>query len=126
MSSDCDILSCDVCDYTSKWKYNLSRHMMRKHAQQNVNPLQQNVNPLQQNVNPLQQNVNPDEHIPFECELCNKIFTKQWILNRHKKICNGINDALTCIYCKKIFASRQSKYKHNKKLIIETLKLIIK
>ena len=142
MSTHCILITCTDCDYTSKWRYNISRHMMRKHpqqnvsmpqqnvnpvqqnvnpaqqnvnpVQQNVNPAQQNVNPVQQNVNPVQQNVNPVEYTPLECDVCNKIFTKQWLLHRHKKTCNGINDALTCIHCKKIFASRQSKYKHNK------------
>ena len=120
MSQDSKIITCLCCDYKTNKKYNLTRHMVRIHPQQNVTPLQQNVSMAQQNVSMTQQNVSMDNYIndaPFECELCNKIFNKHWVLIRHKKICNGRIDALTCDYCKKIFGKRASKSRHMKSCI---------
>jgi len=131
MSQDSKNVKCELCDYTSNKKYNLLRHMERKHAQQNVNPAQQNVTLAQQNVTlaqqnvtlaqqnvtPTQQNVTPEnleeQHL-FECDICYKIFNKQWILNRHKKKCTGITNSLICGNCNKTFASRHSKCRHSK------------
>ena len=84
--------------------------MVRNHAQQNVNPMQQNVNPTQQNVT---LDFEENQHL-FECDICNKIFNKQWVLTRHKKKCTGITNPLLCVHCNNTFASRQSKYKHIK------------
>ena len=98
MNKDSNLFTCSHCDYNSKWKCNVTRHMVRNHAQQNVNPVQQNVTPVDYS----------DENM-FECDICYKIFNKQWILTRHKKKCTGITNPLLCIHCNKTFASRHSK-----------------
>lgn len=113
MNEDSKILKCVCCDYTSSKMYNIKRHMMCKHVQQNVNPLQQNVNFNIENKN-----------ILFECEDCDKVFNKQWVLTRHKKICNGVTNPLLCTLCNKTFASRQSKYKHVKLCTIKQEKIL--
>ena len=110
MSTDCILISCTECDYNTKWKCNMTRHMLRKHSQQNVTLPQQNVTLPQQNVT-LDNNENTTL---FECNLCNKNFNKQWILNRHIKKCTGITNPLMCIHCNKIFANRHSKSRHIK------------
>ena len=136
MSRDCNMLSCTDCDYNTRWKCNLLRHMVRKHPQQNVNMPQQNVNMLQQNVNMPQQNVNmlqqnvnmlqqnvnicpnvinADDYV---CD-CTKKFKKKWILDRHVKTCSGVADCLVCPNCIKTFSSRQSKSIHMKKCTIK-------
>ena len=100
MESNCNIISCSECDYTSKLCYNITRHMMRKHPQQNISNMQQNIM--------------TENNRSFNCKLCNKIFAKQWILKRHLKICNGISDKLKCIYCNKSLANRHSRSSHMK------------
>jgi len=127
MSSDCVLISCTECDYNSKWKCNVARHMLRKHTQQNVSIPQQNVSIAQQNVSIAQQNVSIEQQnvsincnknpLSFECDLCTKKFNKQWILTRHRKICTGIIDSLTCSYCNKVFGKRASKSRHVKTCI---------
>ena len=96
---------CTCCDYNSNRSYNLSRHMVIKHAQQNVNMPQQNVIIEEDDA----------QNILFECSDCSKVFNKQWILTRHKKICTGLTNSLLCTNCNKVFASRQSKSIHIKK-----------
>ena len=41
MSSDTIIIKCDVCDYKSKWRYNMTRHMMRKHNDKKIQEVSQ-------------------------------------------------------------------------------------
>jgi hypothetical protein len=91
--------------------------MIRIHQQQNVNPVQQNVSHAQQNVSRTQQNVsheNDETQNLFECDLCFKVFNKQWVLTRHKKKCTGITNSLKCLYCDSVFTTRQAKFKHIK------------
>ena len=160
MSQDSKIINCICCDYKTNKKYNLTRHMVRIHSQQNVTPPQQNVTPpqqnvtplqqivtppqqnvtpLQQNVTPLQQNITPlqqkvwilqqngsmseqfvnnnqelEVSNEFRCKDCYRIFNKQWVLQRHIKICKGIINTLECMYCNHSFASRHSKSRHMK------------
>ena len=114
MESNCNIISCSECDYTSKLCYNITRHMMRKHPQQNISNMQQNISNMQQNISNMQQNIMTENNRSFNCKLCNKIFAKQWILKRHLKICNGISDKLKCIYCNKSLANRHSRSSHMK------------
>ena len=110
MSQDSKIINCTRCDYKTNKKYNLTRHMVRIHPQQIVNPVQQNVSHTQQNVS-LENDIN--QHI-FECDICYKIFNKQWVLTRHKKKCTGITNSLKCLYCDSVFTTRQAKFKHIK------------
>jgi len=105
--------------------------MVRNHPQQNVTPVQQNVSLTQQNVSRTQQNVsrtqqnvsltqqnvsheNDETQNLFECDLCFKVFNKQWVLTRHKKKCTGITNSLKCLYCNNVFTTRQAKFKHIK------------
>ena len=124
MSQDSKIINCTCCDYKTNKKYNLIRHMVRIHPQQNVSHAQQNVSHAQQNVSHTQQNVSHtqqnvslendiNQHI-FECDICYKIFNKQWVLTRHKKNCTGITNSLKCLYCDSVFTTRQAKFKHIK------------
>jgi hypothetical protein len=113
------IFKCNCCTYFSDRKYNLQKHIDRKHYEnipniqnyknrQNVNPKVQNVNPKTQNVNPKIQNVNPI----FKCEKCNKIYKTKKHLITHESKCNGIDD-LTCSRCMTSFTTRQAKSRHS-------------
>jgi len=112
------IFKCNFCTYFSDRKYNLQKHIDRKHCEniqnvqnfkngQKVNPKVQNVNPKVQNVNPKIQNVNPI----FKCEKCNKIYKTKKHLITHESKCNGIDD-LTCTRCMMSFTTRQAKSRH--------------
>ena len=91
---------CTHCDYTSAWKHNLTRHMVTKHHQPNVNVSQPNVNVSQPNVS-----------LSKECSKCRHVFAQRCIMLKHLEKCNGLS-TLACAFCKKIYASRQSKYQH--------------
>jgi uncharacterized C2H2 Zn-finger protein len=130
---------CTHCDTIFTRKYNLERHMLRKHLelvntpeQQNGSNLQQNGSNLQQNGSNLQQNSSNLQHFSgnsksitedvtihneneYKCTLCDKTFNKKWILTRHEKVCKGKHETvLSCQYCHKHFSHKKSIYKHSK------------
>ena len=77
-----------------------------------VNP---KVNPCDNKVNP---KVNPDDKSLNNCKYCNQTFSSKSYLIKHEKKCNGLN-SLQCPICKKMFGSKQSKYKHMKNVKCE-------
>jgi hypothetical protein len=54
------------------------------------------------------------ENVTHTCTKCNKKFSRQWNLNRHKDICKGIIDRFACEYCFKKFKHKDSRCKHLK------------
>ena len=123
MSSDNIIYKCQFCDCKSKWKSNITRHMVRNHTAPNVNVPAPNVNVPAPNVNVFAPNVNvpapnvnvfEDDNIQYtnQCTLCNKIFSRKCILTKHIEKCKGINNSLQCEFCNKIYSSRQTKSIH--------------
>ena len=38
MSEDCNYFKCELCDYKTKKKFNMTRHMVRIHIASNVSP----------------------------------------------------------------------------------------
>ena len=130
---------CETCGYSSNRKYNLELHQRspnacekRIHKQRfkdspqdvnpSVNPVPQDVNPsvnpAPQNVNPAPQNVNLNNKNNFKCEFCDKKLCSLWNLKRHIITCKKA-ESLQCPTCKKIFTSRQGKYKHMKSVTCE-------
>ena len=81
-----------------------------KHQQLKVSPVQPKVSPVQPKVSPGETN----NITLYTCNNCNKSYKKQWILNRHIKICKGVKDPLLCNYCNNIFTYKSSKSKHLK------------
>ena len=129
MSTDCkksDKFCCSNCDYKSAWKCNLTRHMERKHATENVSLPAENVSPNAENVSPVAENVSfraenvsfPTENVSlniahlFECKDCKKTFKRTQNLKYHIPRCKGINVSLICEYCKSDFTCRSSKSRH--------------
>jgi hypothetical protein len=120
--------TCKYCTYFSDRKYNLQKHIDRKHSQinennelsknvQNVTPNVQNVIPNVQNVIPNVQNVIPNVQnvIPnsLSCSKCNKIYKTARHLYNHEKVCNKV-DSLTCPRCMISFTNRHNKNRHIK------------
>jgi len=129
------IFTCKYCTYFSDRKYNLQKHIDRKHREelenpecsknvqnvipkvqnvipkvQNVIPNVQNVIPNVQNVIPNVQNVIPEEYI---CKTCNKFYKTKRHLHNHEKSCNKV-DSLTCPKCMISFTNRHNKNRHIK------------
>ena len=117
MSLDCVLLSCSDCDYNSKWKCNLARHVIRKHPTANVIPSTANVTLPTANVTLPTANVIPtseNKNTSFTCELCEKIFKRKYNLTQHLEKCKGSISNLECEHCNNTFASRCSKSRHMK------------
>jgi hypothetical protein len=125
--------SCEYCKYSSNRLYNLQRHIVSRHINdeplekndtqeyaQKVNLEPQKVNLGSQKVNLGSQKVNPESQkvnlldCHLKCDRCYKVFTNMWSLNRHEDKCKEIVDANQCPQCLKILSSKQSKYKHMK------------
>jgi hypothetical protein len=115
------IFACELCAYFSDRKYNLQKHIDRKHLSktqnnelsknvQNVSPNIQNVSPNVQNVSPKVQNV---PRCVLSCSKCNKIYKTTRHLNNHEKVCNKV-DSLTCPRCMISFTNRKHKSRHIK------------
>ena len=116
------IHKCELCDYETNRIYNLKRHIDIKHAQPKVSLVQPKVSPTQPKVSHEETN-----NIPlYTCENCNKSYKKQWILNRHIKICKGVKDPFLCNYCNSVFTCKSSKSKHLKICKVKNTALIVK
>jgi hypothetical protein len=84
---------------------------------QNVNDIAQNVNDIAQNVIVSAQNVKVDieeTHKPFSCDNCKRSFKRNYHLQRHIQVCDGMIDSSTCKYCNKVLSCRASKSQHQK------------
>ena len=93
------IHTCLQCDYTSKWKHNVTRHTVAQHSTNEKGPSAQAGGYVSLNTN------------IKECSLCHRIFARRSIMLNHIKKCKGLSK-LQCEYCHKIFAKRSGKYKH--------------
>ena len=123
---------CRICDKKYARKYTLERHLVSIHGylykdylkeyvnitvdnRQNIE-VNQNIsveNRLNQQNNTVEQNnqVNEKHHL---CNKCNKSFSANWYLKKHKEKCKGIIDKFSCEYCNKKFTHHDSRYKHIK------------
>jgi hypothetical protein len=84
-------------------KHNLTipcKDILKHQYTQAVPNLIQNVPNLIQNMPNL-----------IQCEKCKKTYSSKGILNRHLKICKGINNK-ECKFCQKVLSSKQAKEKH--------------
>ena len=131
---------CELCDYKTNKKYNLTRHTDIKHMQINVTLPQKNVTFPQKNVTFPQKNVTlPQKNVTFsqnikqsdqntcnKCDKCEKIFCTNWYLLKHYNICKGIVTSEQCHFCNNMFASRAAKSRHLKVCKAKNTALIIK
>ncbi len=126
-----EIFNCSCCNYFSKKKYNLNRHMMSKHNNRNVDNLatvELNVNNSVLNVNTLDSFVNSNDlnvNNQNKCSKCGKVLSSKKCLNKHINICKGVSSSLECHLCHKIFSHRASKSFHLKKCKEKQLALVI-
>ena len=98
--------NCSLCEYKSNKKYNLNRHMVVKHNNNN----NKNVMINDKNVMINDKNVITDN----KCNKCSKILSSKRYLEKHLLICKGVSNPLECHLCHKILANRSSKSTHLK------------
>ena len=111
MSYDSTYYKCSVCDYESKWKCNVTRHIMRIHNNENF-PKDTDFFPKDTDFcKKTQENIILDTN---QCDVCNKKYSNKYKLTAHKTHCNGNTNPLKCIYCFKLFKNRSNKYEHLK------------
>lgn len=105
--------NCSFCKYKSNKKFNLNRHMVAKHNNENnsnITTINNNTTIDNSNIN----NNNNNTTINNKCNKCNKILSSKQYLNKHILICKGVSNPLECHLCHKIFANSGSKSTHLK------------
>jgi len=113
---------CEFCKYKTDRKYDLNKHLIRKHKYEIIEntdkiDIEKNVVPNEKNVVPNEKIVVPNEKNVVSiliCKKCNKIYKTKKSFIEHEKNCKGI-DELTCPRCMISFKSRYSKSKHIKR-----------
>jgi len=98
--------NCSFCEYKSYKKYNLERHMLTKHKNEDIS---KNTD-IKKNTDIINKNTDIDN----KCVKCNKILSSKQYLEKHLLICKGVSNPLECHLCHKIFANRGSKSTHIK------------
>lgn len=98
MAQNIKIFECTICDYKTNKKYNLTRHMVTKHAAEKV------VENAEKVV----------ENAENKCDKCSKIFSRKSHLKVHLETCKGVKDPLKCEFCNKIFSNKSNRYNHQK------------
>jgi hypothetical protein len=89
--------------------------MVTKHTppKDTVAPPKDTVVPPNDTVTPPKDTVAPpNDTVDTTCMLCERVFSRKYILTNHMKKCTGPKCALECDYCHKIFAHRSNKYAH--------------
>jgi uncharacterized protein with PIN domain len=93
--------NCSFCEYKSYKKYNLERHMITKHKNEDISQ----KTDIKQNTDINKQNTDVDN----KCIKCNKILSSKQNLKKHLLICNGVSNPLECHLCHKIYYDSSSK-----------------
>ena len=98
--------NCSVCEYKSYKKYNLERHMITKHKNENISK--------NTDINKNTDIINKNTDIDNKCVKCNKILSSKQYLEKHLLICKGVSNPLECHLCHKIYYDSSSKSRHLK------------
>ena len=104
---------CSVCEYKSYKKYNLERHMITKHKNEDISKntdISNNTDIINKNTDIINKNTDIDN----KCVKCNKILSSKQYLEKHLLICKGVSNPLECHLCHKIYYDSSSKSRHLK------------
>ena len=120
------MFKCNLCNYTTLRKYNLSLHYSNKHnnliktkengCAPNVDDFAPNVDDFAPNVDSIsiseEPQLNPKKN--KKCSICKKEFSTTFNCKRHMMVCKGKKQTNECHLCKRVFASSSSKSHHLK------------
>lgn len=114
---------CTQCNYTSKRKYNLERHIALVHnliTMGSTNDSTNSTNSLQKTQEDRElTTINSQQSQPVVqttmCTKCKRDFSNEFSRKRHETICKGVANPLECHLCHKVFACASSKCKHLRK-----------
>ena len=116
---------CSLCKYESNKRYNLNRHMMAKHKNQDINiSIHNGLNTVNDGLNTVSDGLNTVND--NKCSKCNKILSSKRCLKNHLLICKGVSNPLECHICHKILYDSSSKSKHLKICREKSKELIVK
>jgi len=116
--------TCEKCGYETNKKQNYETHIGRQAAcekrlsRMNNENDRQNATLAGQNATLMGQNATLQSNNEFNCSSCNKRLSCFKSLNRHLKICKGVN-SLQCPTCKRTFSNSGSKSRHMKNVKCE-------
>jgi len=121
MEEDNKNFKCEHCDYKSKWKCNIKRHVVRNHTvQKGMDDVQKGMDDVQKCMDVVQKGMDDvqkgmdDVLNKNQCVKCNKIFSRKIRMINHQEKCKGLIDPLQCEYCLKVFTFKNNKYAHIK------------
>ena len=109
------VFSCDICNYTTKYKCNFKKHETTKKHRAKCESIKSSqeeyggMNPNEHKMNPNEHKMNPNEHKVsiIKCEFCDYIFSSKASMRRHlKKHCRKNPDVIN-----KIIDAKDSKIK---------------
>jgi len=114
MSSN--LFNCSYCLYKTNKKFNLNRHMVLKHSNNDdKNTMVEDKNTMVEDKNTMVEDKNTMvEDIDKKCSKCSKILSSKNYLKKHLIICKGVSNPLECHKCHKILANSSSKCNHLK------------
>jgi len=121
MSSN--LFNCSYCLYKTNKKFNLNRHMVLKHSNnddkntmvEDKNTMVEDKNTMVEDKNTMVEDKNTMvEDIDKKCSKCSKILSSKNYLKKHLIICKGVSNPLECHKCHKILANSSSKCNHLK------------
>jgi hypothetical protein len=115
------MFNCSCCEYISNKKYNLTRHMVSKHKNENCSNSTNNCSNSTNNCSNSTNNCSnsiidcSNSTINNKCSKCNKILSSKRNLEKHLLVCKGVVNPLECYLCHKILANSGSKSRHLKR-----------
>ena len=118
------IYSCSRCDYKSGRKYNVARHTVTKHSQNELKTLMPNViTPVPNVITNAPNGIsNATTESGKECLKCHRTFSARKKMLKHAEKCNGVANKLQCDYCNVIFTQRSNKSRHIRTCKVKLMK----
>ena len=117
-----NFFSCEFCHYKSNRAYNLKRHIVIKHTENDRSILDNSKSIINNSVSKKDNSTSIlnnsssiiDNLKNKQCDKCEKVFSKRCTMVKHKEKCKGKVNPLECNFCKQLFTLPPAKYRHQK------------